>query len=89
LIFCAILILIRKERPLGEPTRVSLLGDSIHAMTPHAGLGENTAFKDAVDLGKALRAEDWHVALRDYETVLVKRGKWASGWVGEDEEVCL
>ena len=62
------------EKPLGETTRVTLLGDAIHAMTPHAGLGANTAFKDAIDLRKALGAEDWRAALKEYEETLVKRG---------------
>src|SRR3989338_5743266 len=34
--------------------RVTLLGDAMHAMTTHRGLGANTAFLDAVDLTEAL-----------------------------------
>lgn len=38
-----------------QTTRVVLLGDAIHAMTPLQGLGGNTAFRDAELLGRRLR----------------------------------
>lgn len=47
-----------KYNPMGNSTRVTLLGDSAHAMTTHAGLGANTAFLDARDLANALKSED-------------------------------
>jgi hypothetical protein len=29
----------------------------------HVGMGANTAFVDALDLGKALKSEEWHPAV--------------------------
>jgi 2-polyprenyl-6-methoxyphenol hydroxylase-like FAD-dependent oxidoreductase len=40
-----------------RPTqRITLLGDAIHAMTAHRGIGANLALKDAVRLCRALQA---------------------------------
>ncbi|MCQ1851042.1 FAD-dependent oxidoreductase [Neorhizobium galegae] len=41
---------------LGETSRVTLLGDAIHAMTPTLGRGANVAMRDAALLGHAIIA---------------------------------
>jgi 2-polyprenyl-6-methoxyphenol hydroxylase-like FAD-dependent oxidoreductase len=40
--------------PGWEPSNVTLLGDAIHNMTPMAGIGANTALRDADELRRAL-----------------------------------
>jgi 2-polyprenyl-6-methoxyphenol hydroxylase-like FAD-dependent oxidoreductase len=37
-----------------EPTRITLLGDAIHSMTPYRGIGGNIALKDAALLAEQL-----------------------------------
>lgn len=67
--------------PLGKTTRVTLLGDAAHAMTPHRGLGANIAFQDAHDLVEALKHKDTDgitTGIPDYEKLLFERGFKAS-----------
>lgn len=40
--------------PSWEPSTVTLLGDAVHSMTPMAGVGANTALRDADTLRRAL-----------------------------------
>ena len=54
--------------------RVTLLGDAIHNMTPMAGVGANTALRDAELLVRALTRPDLLPALRDYETEMLGYG---------------
>ncbi|MEV6638214.1 NAD(P)/FAD-dependent oxidoreductase [Actinoplanes sp. NPDC051470] len=54
--------------------RVTLLGDAIHNMTPMAGVGANTALRDAELLARALTRPDLLPALRDYETEMLGYG---------------
>ncbi|WP_342800428.1 FAD-dependent monooxygenase [Nocardia sp. No.11] len=44
--------------PRWSPTTVTLLGDAIHSMTPFAGIGANTALRDAQLLCRMLVAAD-------------------------------
>jgi 2-polyprenyl-6-methoxyphenol hydroxylase-like FAD-dependent oxidoreductase len=60
--------------PLPEVTRVTLLGDALHPMTTHAGLGANTAFVDAHRLANALVGSDWRARVADYQADAYKRG---------------
>jgi 2-polyprenyl-6-methoxyphenol hydroxylase-like FAD-dependent oxidoreductase len=58
-------------------TRITLLGDSAHAMTPNLGQGACQAIEDAVVLAKTLERHDQlEPALRDYEAK--RRGRTAS-----------
>jgi 2-polyprenyl-6-methoxyphenol hydroxylase-like FAD-dependent oxidoreductase len=61
---------------LGKTTRVTLLGDSAHAMTTQAGIGANTAFMDANDLAKAIGdgTGNWRRRIAKYEQEMMNRG---------------
>jgi len=60
-------------------TNITLLGDAIHTMTPAAGIGANTALRDAELLSQKL-AEVSHgekpllSALHEYETAMLRYG---------------
>jgi len=67
--------------PIGpwETTRVTLLGDAIHTMTPLQGLGGSSALRDAgllchklVDIDRG--SSPLLPAIREYETAMVKYG---------------
>jgi 2-polyprenyl-6-methoxyphenol hydroxylase-like FAD-dependent oxidoreductase len=71
---------LRTSRPVSpwETTRVTLLGDAIHSMTPYRGIGANIALKDAAllcsKLTEANRGDkplldaiaEYEVAMREY-----------------------
>ncbi|EFA83424.1 hypothetical protein PPL_03570 [Heterostelium album PN500] len=63
-----------------QPTsRVTLLGDSAHAMTSHAGIGANTAMKSASDLAHTLvdifiNKKPFIETLEAYEKQMITRG---------------
>lgn len=63
--------------PAWNSTRVTLLGDAIHAMSPASGSGACTTLRDAAALASALTDTidgDLHTALRDYEQHMIDYG---------------
>ena len=72
---------IRTSQPVDAwtPTRVTLLGDAIHSMTPYRGIGANIALKDAAmlcaKLTEAARGEKpLLTAIGEYETMMREYG---------------
>ncbi|CAF1239052.1 unnamed protein product [Rotaria sordida] len=63
-----------KINPYPNNPRVTLLGDAAHVMTPHRGMGANTAFADAFDLIDVIRSDHTKSSLADYEEKMFKRG---------------
>lgn len=62
-----------RPQPAWTPSRVTLLGDAIHSMTPYRGIGGNIALKDAQVLCGALTR-----AARSEQTLLVTIGEYES-----------
>ncbi|MFF5294181.1 FAD-dependent oxidoreductase [Paractinoplanes globisporus] len=68
------------QLPGWTPSRVTLLGDAIHNMTPMAGIGANTALRDADELRRSLIAPadpidsiaTYETAMRDYANRALK-----------------
>jgi 2-polyprenyl-6-methoxyphenol hydroxylase-like FAD-dependent oxidoreductase len=62
--------------PAWPPSRVTVLGDAIHAMSPARGSGANTALQDAALLGRLLTADgsDVVAAIGDYERQMREYG---------------
>lgn len=62
-----------------ETTNITVLGDSIHSMTPFRGIGANTALRDAQLLARNLidaasGRRELLAAIRDYETQMIDYG---------------
>jgi 2-polyprenyl-6-methoxyphenol hydroxylase-like FAD-dependent oxidoreductase len=75
------LLPIRTSRPVGpwQTSRVTLLGDAIHSMTPYRGIGANIALRDAALLCRQLvRTAHGEVrlldAIADYERQMRRYG---------------
>jgi 2-polyprenyl-6-methoxyphenol hydroxylase-like FAD-dependent oxidoreductase len=75
------LLPIRTSLPVApwKPSRVTLLGDAIHSMTPYRGIGANIALRDAALLCRELtRAAHGEAALleaiSDYERSMIRYG---------------
>lgn len=75
------LVTIRTAEPVGpwRPTRVTVLGDAIHAMSPSRGSGANIAIRDAALLAAELTTSGKPVtaAIGDYERQMTSYA-WAA-----------
>ncbi|MCO1580739.1 FAD-dependent monooxygenase [Crossiella sp. SN42] len=68
-----------REVPAWTPSRVTLLGDAIHAMLPTRASGANSALQDARRLAEAIHSvhtggRTWEHAIGDYENLLRRDG---------------
>jgi 2-polyprenyl-6-methoxyphenol hydroxylase-like FAD-dependent oxidoreductase len=84
--------------PAWEPSRVTLLGDAIHAMLPTLGQGANLALRDAATLAAALAdGEDPVAAIGTYEDAMrgyaypimeaaADHSKFGGGGLGQRDE---
>ena len=60
--------------PAWPPSRVTVLGDAIHAMSPARGSGANTALQDAALLCRTLTSAGLIAAVGDYERQMREYG---------------
>ena len=72
-------VIIRAMTPVQAwpPSRITLLGDAIHNMTPMAGIGANTALRDASLLARKLadaRPDTLVTAISQYEATMREYG---------------
>ena len=71
--FC-VRVRVSPPAPPWPPSRVTVLGDAIHAMSPARGSGANTALRDAALLSRTLTAADVVAAIGEYERQMREYG---------------
>ena len=78
------------EIPVWEPSSyVTLIGDAIHVMSPTAGVGATSAFRDSALLAQLLTDEGVHAgsiekyeaSMRVYAGEAIKRSTWGGKWL--------
>ncbi|CAF2194506.1 unnamed protein product [Rotaria magnacalcarata] len=62
-----------KKDPFQNNTRLTLLGDAAHLMTPNRGMAANTAFADVLDLANVISIDHNKSSLAEYEEKMFKR----------------